>query len=388
MDAIRRVFLLLTISVLIAVHLNAESTTRPILLCPYYTWYETGENTAKPWSHWTHPEVKAIVGEKNNPLAKPGDPLLAPSAYPLAGLYSSGDRAIADWHVKLAKAVGIDAFLVSWWGDKALASTRLEEALLPAAQAQGMKFALLDELAQYHKDTDVHARALAAAMKKYIASGVYLQLDGRPVAYLYQVAQDPGLTPAAFARTRELVEREIGPVYWIVDKLAHDAQAQDEAHRKRIPADWLAQRGVDAFAFYGTYAQFREYNYDVLGPRYAFLVEQAHRADRKMFLPVHPGFDNSRFTKGGFVMPRENGQTFDTFLRAAREAGADGIILTSWNEWPETTAIEPAATWDDPYLYLRKIAAFTGHEVREFPQPPAHVSSPRLAPAATRGSLE
>jgi hypothetical protein len=348
---------------------GAEPTTRPIILCPYYTWYER-DQSKQPWSHWTYPEVKVIAGEKNNPLAKPGDPLLASTAYPLAGLYSSGDRAIADWHVKLAKSVGIDAFLVSWWGEKAPATKRFEEALLPAAKQQGMKLALLDELAQYHKDTDVHARALAKALKNYLASGAYFHIDDRPVVYLYQVAQDPGLTPATFARTRELVEAEVGRVYWIVDKLAHDPKPREEAKRKRIPTDWLAQSGIDAFAFYGTYAQFREYSYEVLAPRYAYLVDQAHRAGRKMFLPVHPGFDNSRFTKDGFIMPRENGRTFDTYLRAAREAGADGIILTSWNEWPETTAIEPAATWDDPYLYLRMLGGFTGHSPAEFPQPP------------------
>jgi hypothetical protein len=385
MNVIPRLVLFCTLGTLAGSRANAGPTTRPILLCPYYTWYERADSK-QPWSHWTYPEVKAIAGDKNNPLAKPGDPLLASTAYPLAGLYSSGDRAVADWHVKLAKSVGIDAFLVSWWGEKAPATKRFEEALLPAAKQQGMKLALLDELAQYHKDTDVHARALAKALKKYLASGAYFHVDDRPVVYLYQVAQDPGLTPATFARTRELVEAEVSQVYWIVDKLAHDPKPREEAKRKRIPTDWLAQTGVDAFAFYGTYAQFREYSYDVLGPRYAYLVDQAHGAGRKMFVPVHPGFDNSRFTKDGFVMPRENGKTLDTYLRAAREAGADGIILTSWNEWPETTAIEPAATWDDPYLYLRKVADFTGSDVREFLAPPAHRDSPRLAPAATQGA--
>ncbi|HTL29414.1 MAG TPA: hypothetical protein VL282_09335, partial [Tepidisphaeraceae bacterium] len=200
MNFLRRVFLLSFIAYQASVY-AAQPTTRPIILCPYYTWYETGENTPHPWSHWTYPEVKEIAGEKN-PLARPGDPLIASTAYPLVGLYSSGDSGIATWHVQLAKAAGIDAFLVSWWGERSLAARRFEEALLPAAKTGGMKVALLDELAQYHKDTDEHARALAAALKKYIASGAYFQLDGRPVAYLYQVAQNPGLTPATFAQTR------------------------------------------------------------------------------------------------------------------------------------------------------------------------------------------
>ena len=121
MNVIRRVLVFFTLASLGAVCAVAQPTTRPIVLCPYYTWYETADSK-QPWSHWTYPEVKAIAGEENDRPAKPGDPLLASAAYPLAGLYRSGDRAIAEWHVRLAKAVGIDAFLVSWWGEKALAT--------------------------------------------------------------------------------------------------------------------------------------------------------------------------------------------------------------------------------------------------------------------------
>ena len=38
-----------------------------------------------------------------------------------------------------------------------------------------------------------------------------------------------------------------------------------------------------------------------------------------------------------YVMPRREGQTFRDYLRAATEAGADFVLVTSWNEWPETT---------------------------------------------------
>ena len=43
------------------------------------------------------------------------------------------------------------------------------------------------------------------------------------------------------------------------------------------------------------------------------------------------------------------------------------IGITSWNEWPETTVVEPAMTWPDPYLYLRIVAGFQG---RKFIAPP------------------
>jgi len=30
--------------------------------------------------------------------------------------------------------------------------------------------------------------------------------------------------------------------------------------------------------------------------------------------------------------------------------------LTSFNEWPETTVVEPSSSWPDPYCYLRILA--------------------------------
>jgi hypothetical protein len=32
------------------------------------------------------------------------------------------------------------------------------------------------------------------------------------------------------------------------------------------------------------------------------------------------------------------------YLRAAIDAGADAILLTSFNEWPETTVAEPSSS--------------------------------------------
>jgi hypothetical protein len=61
-------------------------------------------------------------------------------------------------------------------------------------------------------------------------------------------------------------------------------------------------------------------------------------------------------------MPRRGGQTLRDFLRAATEAEADFIMVTSWNEWPETTVVEPSSSWPDPYLYLRVLAAWKGKQ--------------------------
>ena len=71
-------------------------------------------------------------------------------------------------------------------------------------------------------------------------------------------------------------------------------------------------------------------------------------------------------------MPRRDGQTLRDFLRAASDAGADFVMVTSWNEWPETTVVEPSSSWPDPYLYLRILAEWKG---KEFHAPRSAASS-------------
>ena len=204
---------------------------------------------------------------------------------------------------------------------------------------------------------------LSRALRRYKNLPSYLRIEGRPVVYLYQVASKPGLSAAEFPRLKADVEREIGPVYWIVDKIAHDPDAQlggDEARVKCIPADWLATPDIDCFGFYSTFSHFRADTYDELIGKFRHMTQLAHKAGKKMLLPVHPGHDNSHFTNDPYVMPRRDGQTLRDFLSAATDAGADYILVTSWNEWPETTVIEPSSSWPDPYLYLKILAEWKG----------------------------
>jgi len=48
------------------------------------------------------------------------------------------------------------------------------------------------------------------------------------------------------------------------------------------------------------------------------------------------------------------------YLRAITDAGADVALLTSFNEWPETTIVEPSSSWADPYQYLKILAEWKG----------------------------
>jgi hypothetical protein len=332
----------------------------PLVFASYYVWYKSGD-AKKPYAGWVRPSMRVPAGAKRH--GSHGEPHIASTAYPLAGLYDSADPAVAEWHVRLAKSAGIDAFLVSWWGAHDGRARAFERGILPAAEKLGFKVALLDERAQFHKDLDQYKAMAAKFLRDYKDSPAYLRIDGRPVIYLYQVAAGPTLTPEKFAELKEYVEARVGPVYWIVDKLAHDpaaARRGDADRVKRIPEPWLKTPGVDALGFYSTFSHFRAHTHAELAGKYRYLAGLARAAGKKSLLPVHPGHDNSRFSANAYVMPRRDGATLRDYLRAASEAEADFVMVTSWNEWPETTVVEPSVTWADPYRYLRIIAEWRG----------------------------
>ena len=348
----------------------AADTTRPLVFAAYYVWYHTGDHPGYPWALWTND--KAAQNPDALATRRPHEPPLASVLHPLCGLYDSADPEICDWHVKLAQAAGIDAFLVSWWDTHLARDQAFEQGIFAAAERQGFKVAMLDERAQFHNDLEVYRESVVRYLTKYKDRDAYLKIDGRPVVYLYQVAANPGLTAEQFTSLREYVESKVGPVYWIVDKLAHDPAAHNagELNReKRIPADWLATEGIDAFGFYSTFSHFRAHEYDALVGKYRYLTGLAHDAGKKMLLPVHPGHDNSHFSDNPYVMPRRDGQTLRDYLRAATDAGADMILVTSWNEWPESTVVEPASDWDDPYQYLRILAEWRDQAFDPPPKP-------------------
>lgn len=323
---------------------DSSAKDRPALWAVYYAWDETASGPHGRWTHWSEDRTLA-------PNPKPKS-----KAQPLIGYYDSDDPVVVRWHIRLAKTAGIDAFLSSWWGAGSRSGVAFEQVILPLAAEEGFQVALCSELAQFHHDVKVLTRQMAEVLRRTKDSPAYLRVDGKPLVYLYQVPFNPRLTPETFGELRRGVEAEVGPVYWMMDRITNP-------HDRGItfPAPWLAIPDIPMMGFYGTFSIKRIWTYDDLAPVYARLVRQAHAAEKKIFLPAHPGHDNSGFRPGdNFVMPRDDGATLRGYLRAATDAGADVVLLTSFNEWPETTVVEPSSSWPDPYLYLRLVAGWKG----------------------------
>jgi len=326
----------LTILLIVSVLPLHAAERKPALWAVYYAWYQTGATS----SMWT-------VEGTDKPRSK---------AQPLIGYYDSDNPEIVRWHIRLAKAAGIDAFLVSWWGRANISGRAFEKVVLPVAAEEKFQVALCSELAQFHQDVQVLTRQTCDVLRKTKDSPAYLRVDGKPVVYLYQVPFAPKLTPETFGQLCRGVEAEVGPVYWMMDKITNTGN-----RGLNFPDEWLKIPEIPLFGFYGTFSIKRVWKYENLAPDYTRLAQQAHAAGKKVFLPAHPGHDNSGFRPNDFfVIPRDDGATLRGYLRAATDAGADAILLTSFNEWPETTIIEPSSSWSDPNFYLKTLAEWQG----------------------------
>ncbi len=352
------------------------TSKKPMLFANYYTWYSTNTGPNQTWTHWVRHPVADEMNKEAKRTGKVAERLeptdIASVFWPLVGPYSSNDKEIVRWHIRLAKAAGIDAFMVDWWGPQGwglvpgLTRISFEEVVLPIASEENFKVALLDETAQF-TTLSTSKEWAATYLKKFKDHTAYLKVDGRPVYYIYQVAFDPSLTPNKFAELKSYVEERVGPVYWMVEAISN---SNDDF---RIPAEWRPVVGLESFSFYGTFSIFPAHTYDHLTARYAKVVKQAHDSGKKMCVPVHPGHNNlNEGNPKHYEMPRRDGHTFRDYLRAASDSKADYVMVTSFNEWPESTVIEPSSSWADPYQYLKILAEWKGVEFRA-PEEPQRV---------------
>jgi len=361
------------------------AATKPLVFAHYYTWYGTPWGEAGGWHQWAKKDrVGSLSPKPYDPdviLFPPAIRDISSSVYPLVGPYDSMNRDIVRWHIRLAKAAGLDALSVDWWGPASWQKPPgwtcdvFKKVVLPIAEEEHFKVFLFDETAQF-ADFESVKKWTVQYLKEFKDSPAYLRIEGKPVWAVYQLWEGK-LTAAQGRELIEQTEKEVGPVYWIVDRMR--ARMGEQGLELYAPDDWLAIPQIRVIMGYAMFSTWRMHEYKEIAPVYKGFAEMVHKAGKKVMLPVHPGHDNRKIAeKKPYEMPRRNGQTLKDFWRAATDAGADMIGITSWNEWPESTVIEPALTWADPYQYLKIVAGFQGRKFVAPPFPPAKSLDPAM----------
>ena len=307
---------------------------------------------------------------------------------PQLGRYSSRDPRVAEQHIAWASRHGIDFLALDWWPGVDKVNSVISESFLKARNIGDIKFCLFYESygagfrAEYGSTifSDEMTENFAADVLKmadlFFDHPSYLHVNGRPVVFFYVTRTFYGKYAQALERIRaELGKKGIDPyligdeIFWKVTATTPNRAGEKGVEVKEVPA--FSQhpqkeriRLFDAITSYNMYeseypahggygaesrhipdviAKFREYR-EACGGKVALVPN------------VMPGYNDrgDRPNDKHYAIPRqwaEGGaegsflaRSFDLLGFPFADPGLNMIMITSFNEWNEDTAIEPTQT--------------------------------------------
>ena len=243
--------------------------------------------------------------------------------YPLLGRYSSDDPVVMDRHVTMAKAAGLNGFIVSWNGTRDL-DARLD-TLVHTAAKHDFKLEIV------YQGLDFHRRPLPVA--KVSADLEYLadRYAGSPVfdTFSTPVVVITGTDRFTLAQLRRATAG-------VRDRLRVLASAKNLEEYERTSSV------TEGDAYYWS-------SIDPASPSYARKIQEMSRAvhaDGGLWVaPVPAGFD-ARLVGGHRVVPRRGGETLRRSIDVARQSAPDALGVISWNEFSENSHVEPSQVYD------------------------------------------
>jgi len=279
----------------------------PLVMAFYYTWFD--ENT------WTYDKLSDL----------PTEP------------YASRDRAVMGRHIDQAKAAGIDAFLVAWYGPSGQFNQTEPNlaALLEEAAARDFKIGILFETdSPFLGSTAAVSGALQHAQSVHLQHPAYLRVDGRPIVFFWR------------------------PHMYGVDTWRSIRSQVDPGN-----ADIWISEGVDMSylsVFDGHHLYSNTWNppndLGYTNQKFANYVASAREQQgsyKYWVATVMPGYNDVRIRPGvGFAQDREGGAYYTRAWQAAIDSRPNWIVINSFNEWPEGTYIEPSATFGSQFIDL------------------------------------
>lgn len=252
------------------------------------------------------------------------------------------------FQTQTARNAGIDGFIVSWAGESnhwaAHNGIAFDNVLNAARHVGGVGTVLIETVMANGAPDDPTKPSDPATVNLWIRQALtradhpsFLRSGGVPVIFVYQMAR-------------------LAPSVWrsILDGLAADGIAV------RLVGDappW----------FYGS-VEWGVYRYDVPHPYELAVWSRQNMYYQRLLAPVDatgprlfaatvsPGYDdrNARGADRPVVARGTNGERYSATWAAGMTASPDWVLVTSWNEWFEGTAVQPSENFGD--LALRQTA--------------------------------
>ena len=297
---------------------------------------------------------------------------------PQTSMATHAARGLAATEADITAAAdhGVDFFALDWWPSRPDLNRRIDERFLAAPNASRLRFCIFYETADLEGDSDhsitkVAGRTrqrlvddLAAIGQRYFDHPGYLRVGGRPVVILYLSRGLTGDVAGAVGEARERLRAQGEDVLLIGDELFwHVSPLRGRAVVPSPEPQLERARLFDGLTAYNLYDGDTP-GRTGYGGRSTFLADVAALYRRwsaaldggvPIVPSVIPGYNDLGLASraGHRPIPRqwEPGAAEGSFLarflddvaRPAVDPRLPMILVTSWNEWNEDTAIEPIA---------------------------------------------
>ena len=224
---------------------------------------------------------------------------------PTLGYYDSNDSSVLAAHVFAMKYAGIQAGIASWWGPGSPTDTRVPK-LLTAAHGKSFHWALYFEEEGYGDPSVAQLQSEMAYIRDHHATDPsYLRIDGKWVLFVYA---DPNDRCGMAHRWRDAQTPDLGAYVVLKVFPGYRTCSTGAAWHEYGPGDRATNMSPYAFS---------------ISPGFNHVLEPAPRLPRD---PV----------------------AWAGAIRAMTASGDPFQLVTTFNEWGEGTAVEPAPDWASP----------------------------------------
>jgi len=287
---------------------------------------------------------------------------------PFLSKYNSNDSMTADQHILLAKQHGIDFFAVSWIGEGKWIDwdfddidRNLQNGLLNASHIQNFNFCLFYETQivlntsnREHKNfTEIFLNDMIYAAQHYFNHSSYLRIDGKPVLFIYNLPYLYLYSPIPAQELLNQTRRQLASI-------GSDVYFIGDVGGGPLPSDvnstWLYSMNATTSYFFSNPSKGWNEILEDARTHYPEWGSFMNSMGIKFIPNAYPGFNNTDLN--GVLEPAvlpNNATMFRELLTIAiNNADSDlkMVMITSWNEWLEGTAIEPSMEFGEAFLHV------------------------------------
>jgi hypothetical protein len=244
--------------------------------------------------------------------------------------YNSDDVGVIKHHVDEARSAGVDGFIVDWYGNGDRTDTNLGH-LLDVAQQSGFSATIHFETPHFWGTDDVVAQ-LKAFLGNRANHPAMVRYQGRPVIFFWRASTFDNSTWSAIRAEVDPGHRSV----WMADGDNFNVLGGD------------AWDGIAPYAIAWSNDPARQL------PRWANTARSV--APDKLWNPVvSPGCDDSAARPATCVQERGDGSYYQATWDGALASNPSwAVIVSTFNEWMESTQIEPSVQWGDQYLDMTR----------------------------------